>query len=622
MKLKKIIAAFAAFALSLSAFATEAEIRTVFENGKTKTEKAALEKLADGSERLVIARGKIAPGVKFIDVIHPLARVDAGTDGWWAAGRGVYGKFAKREGFYSRGKSRLPIFAVSTPRSTFWAHIKTFRFNYSFCVSAKGGKYEIYPRFRIAEVRRNFDLYDVIVVEFNPLSGGEATYAGVARAYRKYKLDRGDVVPIKERMKKYPALEYLCDSIVVRIQTHAAKPIPDKPVDFTKETEQPLAVHFPFGVSEEFVKAIKDSGVDKCTIVSAGWNTGGYDGRTPAHFPVEEAVGGEAGLRSLAEKTKALGFQFTLHATNTDAYTVSPQWSPDIIGKNRDGSLVGGYTWAGGRCFLVCQKASWNSYVPGELRQMRALGAEGPHYIDVYSATYPNYCADPKHHATPEEMAVYQNKILAMSKELFGGAASEGGFDHVAGNIDYINYVGRDIKDIRGGSNNKLVDGVFPIWEIVYHGIILYNSDRATQNHTRGKCLYKLEKSGDPRWMEGDGIVDPYISLKIVEFGGRPVFYTYKFADVPRIKRAWDEFVPVRHLQKELIDDHREIAPGVFMTAYADGSKTVCNYRSEPFKWRGEKIRLFSPESKRGEGRLRASPRRMGLTPLSERLFF
>ena len=45
MKLKKIIAAFAAFALSLSALATEAEIRTVFENGKTKTEKAALEKM-------------------------------------------------------------------------------------------------------------------------------------------------------------------------------------------------------------------------------------------------------------------------------------------------------------------------------------------------------------------------------------------------------------------------------------------------------------------------------------------------------------------------------------------------------------------------------------------------
>ena len=113
--------------------------------------------------------------------------------------------------------------------------------------------------------------------------------------------------------------------------------------------------------------------------------------------------------------------------------------------------------------------------------------------------------------------------------------------------------------------------------------------------------MYKIEKSGDPRWMEGDGIVDPYISLKIVEFGGRPIFYTYKFADVPRIKRAWDEFVPVRHLQKLLMTDHCEIAKDVFMTSYEDGSKTISNYRKTPFVYENVEIaslsyKLFSPK--------------------------
>ena len=83
--------------------------------------------------------------------------------------------------------------------------------------------------------------------------------------------------------------------------------------------------------------------------------------------------------------------------------------------------------------------------------------------------------------------------------------------------------------------------------------------------------------------MEGDGVEDPYVALKIVEFGGRPIFYTYKFADVPRIRKAWDEFVPVRHLQRELMTSHSEVAKDVFETRYADGSRTVCNYRSEPF---------------------------------------
>ena len=587
--------------LTSTLFGGSVKLNYKYKNQKYETKVVALEKISDDTERLVIKKESIPADVLHIDVIHPDAIVPVGTQGWWTYARGAYGKFDKPKGVYIHNLSSLPLFAIKTDKTAFWAHIKTFRFNYDFCVLSNDGIYKVFPRFRIDKIRENFDLYSDIVVDFNTLKGKEATYAGVARAYQKYQLERGAVQPIKERIKKYPELEYLCDSIVVRIQTHAAKPIPDTPIRYTKQTEQQLVVHFPFGVAEEFVKAIKDSGVDKATIVSAGWNYGGYDGRTPAHFPVETAIGGEEGLRRLIEKTQNLGFQFTLHATNTDAYEVAPNWSPDFIGKNKDGSLVKGGVWAGGRCFLVCQHASWNTYVKDELKQMRALGAKGPHYIDVFSATRPNYCADPKHFATPEIMAEYQNKILAMSKELFGGASSEGGFDHVAGNLDYINYVSRDIKLIRDGKHNKLVAGVFPIWELVYHGIILYTSDRATQNHTRGKCMYKIEKSGDPRWMEGDGIVDPYISLKIVEFGGRPIFYTYKFADVPRIKRAWDEFVPVRHLQKELMTDHYELEKDVFVTVYADGSKTISNYRKEPFVYQNEKIeslsyKLFSPK--------------------------
>ena len=59
-----------------------------------------------------------------------------------------------------------------------------------------------------------------------------------------------------------------------------------------------------------------------------------------------------------------------------------------------------------------------------------------------------------------------------------------------------------------------------------------------------------------------------------------------KFADVPRIRKAWDEFVPVRHLQRELMTEHRTLAPGVFLTAYGDGSKTVCNYMRRPLRMR------------------------------------
>lgn len=547
------------------------------------------ENIQGSVERVTIKKGELRDAA-YIDVIPDFARAEKGDDGYWIDGRGWYGKFDRDNGSFFYERSFMPIFGMKKGNRAFWALVKTYRFNYEIRVDVRNGKYTVYPRFRIDNVRKFFDPYDDIVVEYNLLEGDNADYSGMARGYRNYRIRRGEITPIKERIKKYPELDYLCDSIVVRLQTHCAKPIPEKDIIITRENEQPIIAHMPFGVAEEFVQAIKDSGVDKCTIVSAGWNYGGYDGRTPSHFPVEAMVGGEEGLRCLIKKTQDLGFQFTLHATNTDAYPCSPMWSPKYISKTRDGKLVKGGVWAGGQCFLVCQKAAWNAWTQTELEQMRALGAKGPHYIDVFSSLYPCPCADPNHLATPEETAIYQNKILARSKELFGSAASEAGFDHVAGNIDYINYIGGALKVLRENRQNKLIDGLYPLWELVYHGIVLYNSDRETQNHTRGKCPHKLDKSGDPRWMEGDGIVDPFVSLKIVEFGGRPIFYTYKFADIPRIKKAWDEFVPVRRLQRELMESHKEIAENVFLVKYGDGSRVVANYRNEPYIFESSKV--------------------------------
>lgn len=606
-----LLFALALFANSLSA--QSVEVRFLYGEPNNSTEKPVSNDLnkvvvrnyelvkCDEGLRLTIPKGDIADDVWGIEVLPTFMKAKRGDDGYWLSSRGVYGLFDKSEGSFRKSKQQMPIYALKRGATMWWGHVKKWRFDYQHIVRVTNGEYESVLRFRADGVRKYFDLYNDIVVDYHCLQGEEATYVNVAKVYQKYQIENSGVKPIKERIKEYPELEYLAEAIVVRIQTHAAKPIADdwafgdarKKADFTPETEWGLEVHMPFGVAEEFVQAIKDSGVDKVTFVSAGWNYGGYDGRTPQHFPVEQTIGGETGLRRLIEKTQKLGYQMTLHATNTDGYTVSPMWDEWWAGKLKDGSYDRGFVWAGGWCINVCQVASWSKWVPEELKKMADLGVRGPHYIDVYSATYPNRCADTRHPATPEKMAEIQNKVLAMSKQLMGGAASESGCDHVAANIDYINYIDRDIKRMDEGKL-PFATGVYPLWELVYHGIILYNSDRATQNHTRGKCLYKIERSGDPRWMEGDGIVDPKISLKIVEFGGRPIFYTYKFADVPRIKRAWDEFVPVRHLQTEMMCDHRQVGENLFLTAYADGSKTICNYNETVVEWEGKTIAPIS----------------------------
>lgn len=599
--------------LPAAVLAETAEVRFVWgtsrKPGRVETRSVALQRQDDGTWRFSLPKEEIPDDVFSVEVVPSFMTAKKGDDGWWMQARGTYGRFDKDDGVYVVDRQLMPVYAVKKGDTLWAAHVRSWRFHYDFVTRVRKGVYRTFARFRCDKVRDVFSsYYDGITVDFRRFDGADAGYVAVAGAYRDHQLKTGTVRTIKDRVRDYPELDYLCDAIVVRIQTHAAKPIPETADGiaqkfFRRGEELPIVVHMPFGVTEEFLQALKDAGIDKLSVCSAGWQDGGYDGRTPGHFPVGVNAGGAEAFDRLIARAKKLGYQFALHATNTDGYMCSSLWDEDWVCKNAAGELQKGGLWAGGQCYWVCQQCAWERWIPKEMKMMAALGIRGPHYIDVYSATYPIPCGDRRHLCTPEKTAEYQNRILAYGKELMGGAASESGYDHVAGNIDYINYIERDLQLLKRGAHNKLVAGVFPLWELVYHGIILYNSDRLTQNHTRGKCLYKLEKSGDPRWMEGDGVEDPYAALKIVEFGGRPIFYTYKFADVPRIKKAWDEFVPVRHLQRERMVSHRAVEKDVFETRYGDGSRTVCNYRGQTVAVDGVPVPslgyvLFSPDGK------------------------
>lgn len=84
--------------------------------------------------------------------------------------------------------------------------------------------------------------------------------------------------------------------------------------------------------------------------------------------------------------------------------------------------------------------------------------------------------------------------------------------------------------------------------------------------------------------------------LKFVEFGGRLTFYAELNDDsvLPKLKEAYAEYQKLKHLQLEFIDRHCEIASGVFLTEYSDGSKTVVNYTDRPFVYKSDTV---SPKS-------------------------
>ncbi|MDD2600347.1 MAG: DUF5696 domain-containing protein [Kiritimatiellae bacterium] len=141
-------------------------------------------------------------------------------------------------------------------------------------VRAKAGLYTLSSTFTLDQ----FGMYDDIAIDFHMLSGDDANYSGIARTYRKYQLDRKACIPLKERIKQSPELEYCMNSVEIRVR-QGWKPAPSPVEEQTLETEPPMKVVTTFDRVGDIVDSLKKAGVEKVQICLVGWNRKGHDGR-------------------------------------------------------------------------------------------------------------------------------------------------------------------------------------------------------------------------------------------------------------------------------------------------------------------------------------------------------
>lgn len=543
-----------------------------------------LERIADDHYRFTLAKEEIAGDVEWVDVIPAFMMAKKGEDGYWIDARGAYGRFDRDEGSYANDRAGwMPIFGLKRGSELWYGQVMKWRCDYCFRVEANAGFYRAYPRFRVSDVRRFYPVYQDIVVDFRRLAGGQADYVGYAKAYRAYQFKNAGIRTARDRAKTNPVTRYLLDSFVIRISQHCRKQVlKDRSIRPTRATEQPLLVHMPFLITGDFMQQLHDQGVDRATFLSAGWTSGGYDGRYPDMFPVEPAIGGEEGFRALAKRCRDLGFQMSAEVDYTEMYAPADRFSLDLACRYANGQFPNGGFWPGGLAYNLCtRKALDLGWCQMDFARLKDVIGDGPLFFDVMSAIEPRRCGHPAHRMTGDDMGATYGEIYRLAHETMGGAASECGFDLGIRHLDYVNYLWHEIGHLKKDRFKGFQSGVFPVWELVYHGVVFYTSDRWLQNHTYGN----EDRSGgafDFGWGVYDRKEDPEKALKHVEFGSRPILYTHTFADIPSIVKAYREYRPVRHLQQEEMTGHREVAAGVFETNYGDGSRTVVNYNGTP----------------------------------------
>jgi len=546
------------------------------ENGTVKTSQK-LENRGDFLQLKIPASE--ARKFKKIKITPDFAVAQAGQDGYIVLPNGILTEFKKRaDTSYTLNFLIMPICGMKSPNGAFLALVEGMKFEFKPSVSVRKNAYSLSHIFALDD-----EPYEDIVINYYPLEGKDANYSGMGRLYRKIKLQT--LKPLRDRVGENKYLDYAANSLEFRIR-QAWKPAPSPVWDQTLDNEPQMYVKATFDRVGELLDALKARGVDKAQVCLVGWNRKGHDGRYPQIFPVEPQLGGEAKLRALIKKAKAQGFQIVAHTNPTSCYPVSELWDESYVAKTKDGKIWERpfkQPWSGGRSFFMCRKMSLERFAKNDMPKIRELGFEGLHYMDVVSIVPPQPCYDPNHYCNKKQSAYYSNEIMKLAKQIFGGAQSEGGFEHVDANTDYALYISFKML----GKQPSIADKIVPIWQIVYHGIILSNPSSETVNY-RAK--------------------DQKTIMKALEFGARPTFYLYSAffeagkkknwmgdidircgtqqefdAAVDAIAKGYEDVKKYSYLQLEYLDDHREIAKDVFRCTYSDGSEMVFNYSSSPF---------------------------------------
>ena len=92
-----------------------------------------------------------------------------------------------------------------------------------------------------------------------------------------------------------------------------------------------------FADDQVFLDDLARYGVTNCLIIKHVWQRDGYDRTYPNVFPANAKMGGDAALRSLVQRAKAIGHEYSVHENFYDYYPNAEDFQPEDCAVDPDG---------------------------------------------------------------------------------------------------------------------------------------------------------------------------------------------------------------------------------------------------------------------------------------------
>ena len=401
-------------------------------------------------------------------------------------------------------------------------------------------------------------------IRYKFLTGDEADYNGMARAYRSHLIANNILKPEE---KANPAIYLDVFGLLQKIDTFIGIPYMRR-VKLTA-----------FEESGQMLADMRRDNVEQAVLRYRGWFNGGMDHLIPNRLKIENALGGRKGLKSLVSTAHNLGFDaffevdfnFVRRLGAFSGYN-SLLHTPQTI----DGFQV----WA--QPFEMTSNAGiygWNYYTvsPNQTERLyknfsrNAAGKKIDGFNISISSAGTDLLAD--YHRRRPVNRQQSRDILVKSLNNFTGTLGQITVD--GGNAYTLPFADNIMNIPVSCSSHINTDASIPFMQLVLHGYISY-------------CAPAINMSFDPE----------LALLKSVEFGAAPAFML-AHNEIAELKdtsyavfysvdyHAWysimvdmyRRFAEVYNgLANVPMERHDSLTEGVYMTTFANGVRVLVNY--------------------------------------------
>lgn len=404
-------------------------------------------------------------------------------------------------------------------------------------------------------------------VRYVLLSGADANYAGMARAYRDYLIGTKGLKPLGNEPPR-PMIDFFLGTTR---QTSFRE-------DFVPATT--------FDQALTMIRQFIDKGITDFDVHLIGWADDGYRGRWPRRYPAESELGGTDGLRRLVQEAHRLGVKIILEDDYMFGYTFSsggiigqipglrniwPDWS---YGFNSRWDTVRGvnklpvFEGSGG-IFLLNPVIARDDYLERDLPTHKSLGVDGVNLRQMGAMVMSD--TNDRFPLSREEVAETWMKMADRQRQVLGGAIVTGPNAYVFGRTDRV-------YDAPVASLDSFGDVPVPVYHIATQGLVVRHSLRSNlRNDPKTELLRQYEWGLQPiyqlTWAPSSDLIRTEYNLLYssqVDDWLEPAAQEYRFM------RETFGFV-----SGQMVQNHEILSPGFNRVTYVDGTRLYVNYNPD-----------------------------------------